>query len=64
MSFGTYLRLRVHTHASARDVIRALYGRMRPDSRARAHRDARHDIIREMLGHHAAAQSLHAKVMQ
>lgn len=57
--FSTYLRLKVHTHASARDVIRALYGRMRPDARAHAHRLARHSIIREMLGHHAAAQNLH-----
>ena len=59
--FSTYLRLRVHTHASARDVIRALYGRMRPDARLHAHKVARHAIIREMLGHHAAAQALHAK---
>lgn len=57
--FSTYLRLRVHTHASARDVIRALYGRMRPDARTHAHRAARHSIIREMLGHHARAQNLH-----
>lgn len=57
--FNTYLRLRVHTHASARDVIRALYGRMRPDARQHGHRDARHAIIREMLGHHAQAQNLH-----
>lgn len=59
--YSTYLRLRVHTHASARDVIRALYGRMRPDSRRHAHRAARHSIIREMLGHHARAQDLHAR---
>ena len=59
--FSTYLRLRVHTHASARDVIRATYGRMRPDARAHAHRAARHAIIREMLGHHAAAQAVHAR---
>jgi hypothetical protein len=59
--FSTYLRLKVHTHASARDVIRALYGRMRPDARARAYRDERHEIIREMLQHHAAAQSLHER---
>lgn len=59
--FSTYLRLRVHTHASARDVIRALYGRMRPDARRHAHKVARHAIIREMLGHHAAAQNLHWK---
>lgn len=62
--FSTYLRLRVHTHASARDVIRALYGRMRPESRLRVHRTARHEIIREMLGHHLAAQSLHERVMR
>ena len=59
--FSTDLRLRVHTHASARDVIRATYGRMRPDARAHAHRAARHAIIREMLGHHAAAQAVHAR---
>lgn len=59
--FGTYLRLKLHTHASTREVIRALYGRMRPDARAHAHRAARHSIIREMLGHHAAAQNLHFK---
>jgi hypothetical protein len=58
--FSTYLRLRVHTHASARDVIRALYGRMRPDARRHAHRAARHSIIREMLTHHARAQEVHA----
>ena len=62
--FSTYLRLRVHTHASARDVIRALYGRMRLDARAHAHRNARHSIIREMLGHHANAQRLHHDLFQ
>jgi hypothetical protein len=62
--FSTYLRLKQPVWASARDVIRATYGRMRPDARAHAHRAARHSIIREMLGHHAAAQSLHARVSQ
>jgi hypothetical protein len=62
--FSTYLRLRVHTHASAREVIRATYGRMRPGARAHAHRAARHAIIREMLGYHAQAQNLHAKASQ
>jgi hypothetical protein len=57
--FSTYLRLKVHTHASARDVIRATYGRMQPNARLHAHRSARHSIIREMLQHHAAAQALH-----
>lgn len=54
-----YNRLNVHTHASARDVIRALYGRMRPDARLYGHRPARHMIIREMLGYHARAQEMH-----
>lgn len=62
--FSTYLRLRVHTHAGTREVIRALYGRMRPDSRQRAHRSARHAIIREMLGHHTRAQALHERAMR
>lgn len=62
--FSTYLRLRVPVWASTRDVIRALYGRMRPDARFRAHRAARHAIIREMLGHHAAAQAVHARAMR
>jgi hypothetical protein len=62
--FSTYLRLRVHTQASTREVIRALYGRMRPGARSHAHRSGRHSIIREMLGHHAAAQALHARASQ
>lgn len=62
--FSTYLRLRVHTHAGTREVIRALYGRMRPDARQHGHRAARHSIIREMLGHHARAQNLHWKATQ
>lgn len=57
--FSTYLRLRLPVWASSREVIRALYGRMRPDARTHAHRAARHSIIREMLGHHAQAQNLH-----
>ena len=59
--FSTYLRLRVHTHASAREVIRATYGRMRPDARAHAHRVARHAIICGMLAYHERAQAMHAR---
>ena len=59
--FSTYLRLKQPVWASARDVIRATYGRMRLDARSRAHRAGRHAIIREMLGHHAAAQAVHAR---
>jgi hypothetical protein len=60
--FSTYLRLRVPVWASTREVIRATYGRMRPDARTWPHRAARHSIIREMLGHHAQAQNLHERV--
>jgi hypothetical protein len=60
--FSTYLRLRVHTQASTREVIRATYGRLRPDARLHAHRSGRHAIIREMLQYHAAAQALHERV--
>jgi hypothetical protein len=62
--YSTYLRLRVPVWASSRDVIRALYGRMRPDARAHAHRDARHAIIREMLEHHSKSQRLHHDLFQ
>lgn len=62
--FSTYLRLKQPVWASARDVIRALYGRMRPDARAHAHRSARHAIIREMLEHHTNAQRLHHDLFQ
>ena len=58
--FNTYLRLKQPVWASSREVIRALYGRMRPDARLHGHRAARHSIIREMLGHHARAQEVHA----
>ena len=54
-----YNRLNVHTQAGTREVIRALYGRMRPDARLYGHRPARHMIIREMLQHHARAQAVH-----
>ena len=62
--FGTYLRLKQPVWASSREVIRALYGRMRPDARFRAHRLARHSIIREMLDHHTKAQGLHYDLFQ
>jgi hypothetical protein len=61
--FSTYLRLNLPVWASARDVIRATYGRLKPSARARAHRDARHEILRDMLAHHTRAQALHARVM-
>ena len=57
--FSTYLRLKLPVWASSREVIRALYGRMRPDARQHGHKVARHAIIREMLGHHARAQNIH-----
>jgi hypothetical protein len=62
--FSTYLRLNLPVWASEREVIRATYGRLRPDARTRAHRAPRHAILRDMLAQHAAAQNLHARVTQ
>ena len=62
--FSTYLRLNLPVWASEREVIRATYGRLKPAARARAHRDARQAILRDMLAQHAAAQDLHARVTQ
>lgn len=59
--FSTYLRLNLPVWATSRDVIRATYGRLKPSARARAHRGPRHDILRDMLGHHAAAQALYER---
>jgi hypothetical protein len=61
--FSTYLRLRVPVWASTREVIRATYGRMRPDARSHACRPGRHSIIREMLQHHTHAQAVHERTL-
>ena len=58
-----YMRLNLPVWATSRDVIRATYGRLKPSARARAHRGPRHAILRDMLGHHAAAQVLYERVM-
>jgi len=60
--FSTYLRLNLHVLATSRDVIRATYGRMHPAAGQRQFRDARHSILRDMLGYHAQAQALAARV--
>jgi hypothetical protein len=62
--FSTYLRLNLPVWASSREVIRATYGRLRPDARMRAHRAPRHAILRDMLAHHATAQDLHARFIR
>lgn len=56
---GTYCRLGVHVLASDRDVVRAAHRVMRPEVR-RDHRrrEARHGLIRTLLGHHHQARKL------
>lgn len=61
--FSTYLRLNLPVWATPRDVIRATYGRLKPSARARAHRDARHAILRDMLGQHEVARALYERAM-
>ena len=58
-----YMRLNLPVWATSRDVIRATYGRLKPSARARVHRDARHAILRDMLGQHAAAQALYERAI-
>lgn len=54
--YGTYCRLRVHTFASTREVIRAARTKLAPKGKTRAQREARHAFLRQMLEHHCEAQ--------
>lgn len=59
--FNIYLRFNLPVWASARDVIRATYGRVNTHARGREYRALRHEILRDMLAYHASAQSVHAR---
>lgn len=61
--FSIYLRLNLHVSATSREVIRATYGRLNPHARGRDYRELRHEILRDMLAHHASAQALYARAM-
>jgi len=55
--YGTYCRLDVHVHASAREVIKAARLKLKKAARtSRASRIARHAFFREMLEYHSRAR--------
>jgi hypothetical protein len=57
--YGTYLRLCVNVHDSARAVIRATRKKIAYQAqRDPAYREARKRLYRDMLGHHTNEQRL------
>ena len=62
--FGTYHRLRLHVSATPKQVLRALYKKLRPAAFTRAQRIHRHAIARDILKCHCEAQALYVRVTQ
>jgi hypothetical protein len=56
--FGTYHRLRLHVSATPKQVLRALYKKLRPDALTRGQRVHRHAIARDIFECHCYAQKL------
>ena len=56
--FGTYNRLRVHVSATPKQVLRALYKKLRPVALTHGQRVHRHAIARDILECHCAALAL------
>jgi hypothetical protein len=56
--FGTYNRLRVHVSATPKQVLRALYKKLRPVALTHGQRVHRHAIARDVLECHCAARNL------
>ena len=56
--FGTYNRLRVHVSATPKQVLRALYKKLRPVALTHGQRVHRHAIARDILECHCAARNL------
>jgi len=62
--YGTYMRLRLSTSASNRDVVRAARNKVAREALATPSlRTARHAFYMNMLEHHRQAQHLHLYVI-
>jgi hypothetical protein len=61
--FGTYNRLRLHVSATPKQVLRALYKKLRPIALTRGQRMHRHAIARDILECHCAARALYARAV-
>ena len=59
---GTYHRLRVHVSATPKQVLRALYKKLRPVALTYGQRVHRHAIARDILECHCAARRLFSQV--
>ena len=55
---GTYHRLRLHVSATPKQVLRALYKKLRPKALTRAQRVHRHAIARDVLECHCDARAV------
>ena len=58
MYYGVYHRLRLHVSATPKQVLRALYKKLRPFALTREQRIHRHAIAREILAHHCDAREI------
>lgn len=58
MYYGVYHRLRLHVSATSKQVLRALYKKLRPIALTREQRIHRHAIAREILAHHCGAREI------
>ena len=56
--YGTYNRLNLHVSATPKQVLRALYKKLKPSARKRKFRENRHAIARDVLQHHCDARSI------
>jgi hypothetical protein len=61
MYYGIYQRLNLHVSATPKQVLRALYKKLKPGSRKRTQREHRHFIARLVLTHHCDARALFAR---
>ena len=61
--YGTYNRLNLHVSASNKEVLRALYKKLKPVALTRDQRMPRHAIARDILKCHCDARRLFINVM-
>jgi hypothetical protein len=59
--YGTYNRLGLHVSATPKQVLRALYKKLKPTARKRQQREHRHFIARVVLMHHCDARKIFAQ---
>jgi len=61
--YSTYKRLNLHVNASTRDVLRALYRKLKPAAFTYDQKVHRHAIAKDILYQHLKAKELFNNVM-